>query len=163
MSLAATVRSAVYLVLLDPKGRLLMLRRANTGFMDGKWSLVSGHVEPYERVKAAMVREAKEEVGISIQEADLDVLGVVHRPSFPSRRVYWDTYLRAHKWEGDIKNLEPGKCSGLEYFPLDALPPDAVDYLPDVLHRLLVLKEPFVETGWEAVKGMGAEAPETLE
>ncbi len=44
-------------------GRLLMQRRRNTGYMDGRLGLVSGHIDDYERVQSAMVREAKEEAG----------------------------------------------------------------------------------------------------
>ena len=45
---------------------VLLLRRSNTGFEDGRLSVVAGHVEPGESVTAAAIREAREEVGIDL-------------------------------------------------------------------------------------------------
>ena len=54
---------SVYLVLIK-NNKILLLRRFNTGFMDGYYSLPAGHVESNETLTSAMVREAKEEIGM---------------------------------------------------------------------------------------------------
>ena len=65
-----TSRVAVYLVLTKNDQVLLTLRQ-NTGFADGLYSLASGHVDEGETIKHAMIREAKEEIGILIKPDDL--------------------------------------------------------------------------------------------
>jgi 8-oxo-dGTP pyrophosphatase MutT (NUDIX family) len=44
---------------------LFLLRRANTGFMDGYYALPGGHQEAGESVSAAAIRECREEIGIT--------------------------------------------------------------------------------------------------
>ena len=48
-------------------GKILLLRRLNTGYEDGKYSLPAGHVETGENFTQCVVREMKEEIGISIR------------------------------------------------------------------------------------------------
>ena len=55
----------VYL-LIRKENEVLLLRRYNTGFADGQYSLVAGCHEKNEPVTAALIREAKEEVGIDL-------------------------------------------------------------------------------------------------
>ncbi|GAK14365.1 NUDIX domain-containing protein [Geomicrobium sp. JCM 19039] len=50
---------AVHLFLLKDD-HVLLLRRYNTGYEDGKFSVVAGHLDGDERVKEAIAREAKE-------------------------------------------------------------------------------------------------------
>ena len=57
---------AVYLLLLR-EGQVLLLRRHNTGYEDGNYSVIAGHVEPGERITQALVREAAEEAGSLMQ------------------------------------------------------------------------------------------------
>ena len=68
-----------HLILLDTEGRVLLLRRCNTDYENGNYSLVAGKVEADEEVTAAAIREAREEVGIDIQARDVEVAGVMHR------------------------------------------------------------------------------------
>ncbi len=79
-------------VLLERGGRVLLMRRAGTGFFDGLYSLPGGHVEEGESLRMAAVREMREELGIGVSEAALTVVGVVHRRS-DSNRI--DFFLRA--------------------------------------------------------------------
>jgi 8-oxo-dGTP diphosphatase len=68
---------------------VLLLIRANTGYMDGHASLPAGHVEPGEPADAAAVREAKEEIGVVVAPADVSFVHVMHRrtPGEPGARV----------------------------------------------------------------------------
>lgn len=57
---------AVFLLLIK-NNKVLLLKRQNTGYADGKYSLVSGHVDKGETMQEAIIREAKEEAGIRPQ------------------------------------------------------------------------------------------------
>jgi len=116
---------AVHLFLLQ-ENQVLLLRRCNTDYMDGMYSVVAGHVEAGENVIQAMHREAKEEAGITIDEADLHITQVMHRKSDTERIDY---FFIATKWQGEIQNGEPNKCDDLSWFDIDKLPDNMIPYV----------------------------------
>ena len=75
-----TLRAAVYLIPIR-SNEVLLSRRFQTGWMDGKYSLVAGHIDGKESVFTAMIREAKEEAGIKVSKEDLIPVKVMHRNS----------------------------------------------------------------------------------
>ena len=117
--------SAVHIFLIRD-GQVLLLRRFNTGYEDGNYSVVAGHLDGGEEVKAAAIREAREEVGIEIAPGDLQVVGVMHRRS-DDERV--DFFVTATAWAGKITNREPHRCDQLAWFDLDALPENVIPYV----------------------------------
>ncbi|MBN2554977.1 MAG: NUDIX domain-containing protein [Anaerolineales bacterium] len=120
-----TFPSAVHLFLVK-EGKLLLLRRKNTGYMDGSLSVVAGHLGGDETVYAAAKREALEEAGIRLEEQDLAIVGVMHRRE-DDERIDW--FLTASRWSGQISNAEPEKCEELVWHPLAELPPDIIPYV----------------------------------
>ncbi|XMB86751.1 NUDIX domain-containing protein [Mycoplasmatota bacterium WC44] len=124
---------AVFLLLIR-EGCVLLLKRKNTGYMDGFYSLVAGHLDGNETVKAGMIREAKEEANILIKEDDLDVSLVMHRFSSDERI---DFFLTAKDYEGVLKNNEPDKCEKLEWFELDELPNNIVPNVKKAIENYL--------------------------
>ncbi len=126
-----TLRAAVYLMLLR-ECQILLLRRFNTGWQDGNYSLIAGHLDGNETVVDTMIREAKEEAGISIESKDLQVVHIMHRMS-KTNYEYIDFFLTANKWTGEIKNLEPNKCDELKWFPLDSLPGNILPHVKQAL------------------------------
>jgi 8-oxo-dGTP diphosphatase len=115
----------VHLVLLNDNGEVLFGKRQNTGFEDGAWHVPSGHLEAGESVVRALVREAKEEIGVVIAEEDIEFAHVMHNSSSGGRVAFFFT---VNTWSGIPENREPDKCSELGWFPLDALPEDMIDY-----------------------------------
>lgn len=69
---------AVHLIL-EEQGKLLLMRRFQTGYQDGMYALVGGCVEEGESIVDAMAREAKEEAGIEIKKEDLSIEVVIYR------------------------------------------------------------------------------------
>jgi 8-oxo-dGTP diphosphatase len=136
--------AAAYLVLIKD-GQALLLRRFNTGYQDGNYSLVAGHLDGGETAKQCIIREAKEEAGISMRPEDLEVVHVMHRLSID--KEYFDIYLRAEKWTGDVANLEPGKCDELRWCDLSNLPDNT---LPEVKFALENINKHvhYSELGW---------------
>ncbi|MBT0961194.1 NUDIX hydrolase [Denitromonas iodatirespirans] len=134
-------------VLFERDGAVLLMRRANTGFFDGLFSLPGGHVEPGESIRMAAIREMAEELDVCIDAADLDLVGVVHRLSDTNRI---DFFLRAHRWRGEPRRAEPDKCDALLWAPPHAVPGNTVTYIRDAL--ACELPAPWVvEQGWPGV------------
>lgn len=126
---------ACYLVLIKD-GRILLLRRYNTGYEDGNYSLVAGHLDGQETFRRAAAREAEEEAGIILNPNDLKVIHVMHRisiPNEPDLRERIDVFLIADKWNGEPQNTEPHKCDDLSWFPLDNLPKNVIPYIRQAL------------------------------
>lgn len=88
------LKSAVYLIIRDNDKVLLSLRQ-NTGWKDGNYSLVAGHVDGGESALEAMCREAKEEAGITIQPDDLVFTHVMHRLNADPDDEYVDFFSSA--------------------------------------------------------------------
>jgi ADP-ribose pyrophosphatase YjhB (NUDIX family) len=72
------VGPAVHLVLIE-EDKVLLAKRANTGYEDGKWSVPAGHLDGGESVREATVREAAEEIDIAIEVDDVRFGHVMHR------------------------------------------------------------------------------------
>ena len=71
---------ASYLTLFKDN-KILLLKRFNTGYEDGNYSMIAGHVDPNETFTQCIIREAEEEAGILLKPKDLKVVHVMHRNS----------------------------------------------------------------------------------
>jgi ADP-ribose pyrophosphatase YjhB (NUDIX family) len=120
--------AAVYLVMRE-ENKVLLIRRFNTGWMDGMYSLPAGHIDGNETVQMAMSREAKEEINLDILPEDLSVLHIMHRKS---DYEYFDFFLEAKKYNGILKNNEEDKCDEINWFSIDSLPKNTLPYIKEV-------------------------------
>src|SRR5688500_1097359 len=110
-------------VFLVREGSVLLLRRANTGYEDGNYSVPAGHLDGDESATSAGAREALEETGVVIDTATLKFVGVMHRKSNDERI---DFFFEATSWSGELGNAEPEKCDELAWYAFDNLPPNVV-------------------------------------
>lgn len=129
--------SAIFPIILQEKDdtiQILLHRRKNTGYQDGKWDIAaSGHVDEGETAKMAVVRECAEELGIDVKIKDLSFVHLSHRVSNNGGRTYYDIYFVVNKYHGIPKVIEPDKCSELRWFNIDDLPNEIIDIRKIVL------------------------------
>jgi 8-oxo-dGTP diphosphatase len=130
-----TVVPAAYVVL-RRGDEVLLVRRANTGYMDGWYGLPSGHIDGGEPAHLAAVREAKEEVGITIKPADLHFIHVTHRLAESRDHERVDFGFMTTRWQGVPHNAEPEKCDDIRWCRLDNLPKKTVPTVRDILAGL---------------------------
>jgi 8-oxo-dGTP diphosphatase len=123
--------AAVYL-LFRRGDEILLLLRANTGYEDGNYGLVSGHVNGDEPLAHAAAREAREEAGVEIDPADLALRTVMHRRQDDERVEF---FFEPSRWRGEIRNMEPDKCAALSWFPIADLPENAIPYVREAIER----------------------------
>lgn len=138
---------AAYLILMRAE-KVLLLMRKNTGYHDGEYSLIAGHVEQGESFTDTIVREAKEEADIEIDPLLLDVVHVMHRKSSDDKSERVDVYFQAKKWKGKIDNKEPKKCFELCWFQISHLPANTVPEVSIAIsNSIRGLK--YSEHGWD--------------
>ncbi len=142
--------SAVHLFLVKD-GKILLLRRFNTGYEDGSYSVPAGHIDGNERATTAMLREAKEETGVVINEEDIRMVHVMHRishgthPSKTEERI--DFFFEATEWQGEPKIMETNKCDDLSWFRINQLPQNVIPYVKTGIENY-EKKILFSEFGW---------------
>jgi mutator protein MutT len=117
----------IHLILTDCR-KVLLLRRANTGFADGSWSVPGGSLEAGETLPAAAAREAKEEVGVVIHPGDLSFAHLCHHAD-PDGLARIGVFFTANRWTGEPVNAEPQKCSEIAWHEFDNLPSGIVTYI----------------------------------
>ncbi|MFC2079399.1 NUDIX domain-containing protein [Candidatus Bipolaricaulota bacterium] len=131
-------------LLLVRNDSILLLKRCNTGYEAGKYSVVAGHLDGNETATQAMAREAFEEAGIVIDRDDLTLVHVMHRRHLDERVSFFFT---AARWSGTPENNEPDKCEDLYWCPIDRLPEDTIPY---IVHAIACYRKNihYSEFGW---------------
>jgi mutator protein MutT len=125
---------AVYLVLIK-ENKILLSRRYNTGYFDNYYSFPAGHLDGNETLKQAMVREAKEEIGIILDPLTLELIHTMNRKIPNNERV--DFFFTTKKWANEPKIMEPEKCDDLKWFELDNLPENIIPYIKQMIDSFL--------------------------
>ncbi len=134
-------------IILKKDNKILLLDRIKKGWGYGEYTLPGGGVDGDETIRAAAVREVNEEVGVSVKEEDLSVLHISHRKLSNNFDEALGIFLQVEKWEGELKNMEPDKCVGIEWFDIDNLPENTVIELKIVLEKI-AKNQIYSEIGW---------------
>src|SRR5437762_7698892 len=118
---ALGVRPSVSAVIFDRRSRLLLQQRSD----GGQWGLPGGSVEIGESVAEAVVREVREETGLSVRPRR--IVGVYSDPAlqvvrYPDGNVwhYISTCFECSVQSGELTTCD--ETLALEYFPLRKLP-----------------------------------------
>jgi 8-oxo-dGTP diphosphatase len=127
----------IYLIrTLDNGEEEILLGRKKTGLGTGLFVGPGGKLEPGESPAQAIIRETSEEVGLTLREADLEIVGEMTYP-FPFREEWsqksW--VFVARRWSGDVvasDELEPFWVPASR-MPFDAMWDDAKYWVPVIL------------------------------
>ena len=122
--------------LVDADNRVLIAQRPEGKQLAGLWEFPGGKVEPGERPEDTLIRELKEELGITVKEPCLAPLTFASfayesfhllMPLWICRR--WEGTIVAHEHQG-LKWVRPGKLRDWPMPPADApLIPALIDLL----------------------------------
>lgn len=135
----------LHVIVRDEAGRVLLGRRQNTGWGDGQWGLPSGHLESGESAGTGAAREAREELGITIDPADLVLVHLLHHRTDSGRVAL---FFEAAGWGGEVVNAEPHKCREWRWFDTGELPGQTVPYIRHSLVHCLT-GSAYSERGWK--------------
>lgn len=133
---------AAYVILLrerEGSTQVLLQLRQNTGYRDGHWACgAAGHVEEGESAYDAAVREAREELGITVSIDALEPLTALHRTHGNGQAIdeRVDFFFLARTWEGEPVRVEGERTVRIGWFDLADLPAPVV---PHELHVLRML------------------------
>lgn len=146
MSERFTLPVAVFLIL--KKGdKILLSRRKGTSWYDGSYDFVAGHIDGNESFVTALCREAKEEIGITIDEKDAKFVNIFHALYPEDGTEYIYAAFEVEKWEGEPTIMEPDKCDDLRWFSLADTPENITPGTRDIL-KALRSKVVFAESGF---------------
>ncbi|MFD7899005.1 NUDIX domain-containing protein [Streptomyces sp. NPDC059743] len=118
----------VHLHLEDNDGRILLgLRHPDSVYAGNTWHYLAGRCEQ-ESAVACLVREAREEAGLDIDPADVELVHVVHVVDAPGGQPLLQLVFTARRWEGAVEVREPDKCLAWQWWPQQDLPEQLVPY-----------------------------------
>jgi len=146
----STKKLASFLIV-EKNSKILLLRRFNTDYEDGKYTLPSGKVDEGETFTEAAIREAFEEVNVNVSVADIKSVHILHLKKDDSE--FWiDNFFLCTQWSGEIKNMEPHKCDDVKWFNLNDLPKNTIPFVKHVLEQVFIHNSHYSEYGWDKKK-----------
>lgn len=139
------MQSAAVFMILRKDTQVLLLQRQATGWMDGQFSVPAGALDAGETIKSAAIREALEEVGVTIRPQDAACAHIMHCKTGASAWVGY--FFTAVKWEGEPRVCEPEKHGGIVWCEIKALPENLIPYVRKAL-EMIEYGEAYSEYGW---------------
>lgn len=127
--------------------RVLLVRRANTGWKDGFFSLPAGGHDGAETLAAAAVRELKEETSLQANEQDMKLVHVLHCNMGDSGGEWLGVFFEAEKWFGEPRLVESEKHDLLGWYPILDLPSNIIPYTRQGI-KLSQNQIPYSTYGW---------------
>ena len=94
----------VAVALIDPDGRVLIAERPAGKQLAGLWEFPGGKIEPGERPEACLIRELREELGITVEEACLAPLTFASH-AYAEFHLLMPLYV-CRRWSGFAEPLE---------------------------------------------------------
>ncbi len=128
----ANFKSASHMII-TKEGKILLQKRKGSKLWPGYYALPAGHIDEGENQYDALYREAKEELGITINKKDIENEYVVLRRNFfeidgKILDPYIDYYFDIKGYKGTPKIMEKEKCDELIWADLDNLPEPFINY-----------------------------------
>ena len=120
--------------------RLLLERRVDADV----WGLIGGGAKKWETGRQAVARECLEELGITVNPADMEFVHLCHRVAGGDGRTYYDLCFVIRKYDGTPAVMEPNKNAGLRWFPTEALPENTSTAV-EVMLRPCLRGQPYSE------------------
>lgn len=117
---------ALGIILMDFEKEKILLGQRKGKLGAGNWGLVGGHLEMFEELVDCGAREIKEEIGleknINFRPLDYYPIAATNDIFTFENKHYTTLFLRFIYLQGEIKNLEPAKCYGWDWFSWNKLP-----------------------------------------
>jgi len=98
-----------------------------------------------------MVREAKEEIGIDLNQDNLKFVHFSFRPKSDATGDRVDLFFEATQWKGEIINAEPEKCDDLHWIEPSQLPENTTPHVR-IAVECIQRGEFFSEIGLDFIK-----------
>ena len=114
------------------KNYILLMKRQNTGYDDGKYELPGGHLEQGEDLYDALIREIKEELCIDVRREDISIIHLMHH--YTGERLNFIFEVNGEKIEPKIG--EPEKCSELRWVDINKLPNETTDKVKKIVKNI---------------------------
>lgn len=109
--------------MINEDNKILLQKRCNTGYMDGMYAIVSGHLEKNESMLSGIIREVKEEIGVELSSDKVEFVCIIRRGDNDD---YINSYFKCDNFAGDVKNMEIDKCTELKWFNINELPDNII-------------------------------------
>lgn len=115
---------------------ILLNLRQNTGYMDGWYGLVAGHVEKWESFSQAAIREAQEESWVTLLPSQLKYVHTVHRKKIREREERVGVIFMVENLQTEPYNAEPDKSQWLFWINWNTLPKNTIPYIASCIQDI---------------------------
>jgi len=136
---------SVFMLLIDKDNNVLLIKRSNTGWMDGFYSVPAGALDGKETLLQAVIRETMEEVNVLVSEKNIQLVHTMHNMTHEEEWI--GSFFVARHWEGTPQVNEPEKHSEVRWVSIKNLPENIIPYVQRACNGYIE-NNSYSEFGW---------------